>query len=161
MRKIALALMAALIIVAAVACSFKEQGGKTAATVDGVAIPEAAVKWGMRGHIAQHATANESAMRTAVLNQYIADRLLAEGAKEKGLSVTESDLKVHMDAESSSVGAEKFAQSLRDAGLRKSNMRVSLETAYLPRCSLRRSIPTPRSRTRCSGTFTRSSRPRL
>ncbi len=119
MRKITIAFMAALLIVAAVACSVRQQSGKTAATVDGVAIPEAAVKWGMRGHIAQHAAANvnESAMRTAVLNQYVANRLLAEGAKEKGLSVTDSDLKVHMDAESSSAGAEKFAQSLRDAGL--------------------------------------------
>ena len=119
MRKISLALMAALIVVAVVSCSVREQGGKAAATVDGVAIPEAAVKWGMRGHIAEHGTANvnESAVRNAVLNQYIADRLLAEGAKEKGLSVTDSDLKVHMDAESSAVGAEKFAQSLRDAGL--------------------------------------------
>jgi parvulin-like peptidyl-prolyl isomerase len=119
LKKITLAFMAALLIAAFVSCTVKEPVGKAAATVNGISIPDAAVKWSMQGNLAQHAAAkvDEAAMRSAILNQLIDDRLLAEGAKEKGLSVLDSDLKVHMDAESSMVGAEKFSKSLKDAGL--------------------------------------------
>lgn len=119
MRKLTLILMAALIVAAAVSCTVKERGGKSAATVNGAAIPEGVIKWMMKERMAEHRGANvaEATMRNAVLDAAIADKLLAGGAKEKGLSVTDTDLRVHMDAAKNSVGDDKFAQALKDAGL--------------------------------------------
>lgn len=121
MRNLKIWLMVIALIVMASACAVKDKGPKAAATVNGVPIPEGVIKWKIKERLSEHsaqgARVDESPMRLAVIEQSIAERLLAEGGKEKGITLSDADLKTHIDGTKKGMGAEKFAQALAEAGI--------------------------------------------
>jgi parvulin-like peptidyl-prolyl isomerase len=60
---------------------------------------------------------DKDSLRQAVLEQLIAERLLVQGAKEKGIKVSDAEVDSGMDLIKKRVGAEQFEKGLKEGGL--------------------------------------------
>lgn len=105
-------------LISVAACKVREQK-KIAATVDGAEINEKVIQWKMNERLKEHqgAKVDNANMRAAVLDQAIAEKLLAMGAKEKGITFSDEDMKAHVESSKKAMGPGVFTKSLTDAGI--------------------------------------------
>lgn len=92
------------------------------ATVNGEKITEATFKIRMKerleGHKAQGVKVDEKRLKDAVLQELIAEVLMLQGAKEKGINVTEEELDREIEfIKSMAGGEEKLNKSLKEKGI--------------------------------------------
>lgn len=113
-------MLIALLLVSVSACKVREQK-KVVATVDGAEITEKVIKWKMNERLKEHnlqgAKVDTGNMRAAVIDQAIAEKLLSMGAKEKGITMTDADVKAHVDASKQAMGPDVFNKALAEAGI--------------------------------------------
>lgn len=114
MRKSLLILIAIIFI--AIGCA-----EKPAAVVNGSKISkkelEFRIKEKVQEHNAQGAKVASEAMRASVIDQVVSERLLAQGAKEKGIAVTEDEVKNRIEAVKKAMGEGKLAASMKESGI--------------------------------------------
>jgi len=95
-------------------------GKKPAAVVNGEPITEEAVNSALNERLKEHGSQGVSidkeALRKAVIEQLIADRLMLQGASELKLSVTDEEVNAHIEAMKKSVGEEAFKKDLQARG---------------------------------------------
>lgn len=109
-------LLLAVFLVFSVGCQ-----KKPAAVVNGAEISQNALKWHLneriKGHKARGTVINEPALRDAVLDQLISDKLVLQGATKKGITVSKEDVNAEMDRIRQRMGQEAFTKSLRESSL--------------------------------------------
>ncbi len=109
-------LLLAVFLVLSVGCQ-----KKPAAVVNGAEISQKAFKWHLneriKGHEARGTAINEPALRDAVLDQLISEKLMFQGATEKGITVSKEDVNAEMDRIRQRMGQEAFTKSLRESSL--------------------------------------------
>jgi len=95
-------------------------GKKPAAVVNGEPITEEAVNSALNERLSEHGSQGVSidkeALRKAVIEQLIADRLIIQGASELKLSVTDEEVNAHIGAMKKAVGEEAFKKDLKAKG---------------------------------------------
>ncbi len=94
---------------------------KPAAVVNGVEISRQELKWHVDERLADHrargATVNENAIRSAVLDKLIADKLIVDSAIQKGITVSAEDVRAAAEATKEMLGREAFSRRLKSSGL--------------------------------------------
>jgi parvulin-like peptidyl-prolyl isomerase len=96
---------------------------KPAAVVNGDEISEGVVQWNLDQRMTQHrasgAVVAESLLRNKVIDKLISEKLMYQGAAEKGLAVDDHELNVELHRITESMGQDAFDRSLREASLSK------------------------------------------
>ena len=109
-------LLLAVFLVFSVGCQ-----KKPAAVVNGAEISQKTLKWHLneriKGHEARGTVINEPALRDAVLDQLISDKLISQSATKKGITVSNEDVNAEMDRIRQRMGQEAFTKSLRESSL--------------------------------------------
>jgi parvulin-like peptidyl-prolyl isomerase len=94
---------------------------KPAAEVNGSEISRAVLEWNFiqrsNQHIETGAAVKKQALRKAVLEQLITQKLLYQGSVENGITVDEHELNVEMHRITQRMGEDGFEKSLKEASL--------------------------------------------
>lgn len=121
LKSIALVIFA-LVLTFAVGCA-----KKPAATVNGERITEEMVNKALNEKLAEHGNqgvnVNRDALRKAVIEQLITERLLLQGAKELNISATEDEVNAEIEAMKRAAGEEAFKKGLSERGLTLEELR--------------------------------------
>jgi len=112
MRRFAVLFLSVLIVLSATGCR-----KKPAAVVNGEEISRKVLEWNLNLRISEHrargAAINEPALRSAVTDQLVGAKLLAQGASKEGLSVTPDEVEAEVRRITQRLGEEEFKKSLR------------------------------------------------
>ncbi|MDP2168640.1 MAG: peptidyl-prolyl cis-trans isomerase [Thermodesulfovibrionales bacterium] len=104
---------------------------KPAAVVDGDAITKAMVDRALKERLAEHKiqglTVAGEAMRQAVLEQIIAQRLMLQAAKELKITATDEETAMEIDFQKKSAGEEAFNKDLKEKGLLINDLRQQVK----------------------------------
>lgn len=104
--------------------------GKPAAVVNGEMVTEKMVSQALKEKLADHrmqgVNVDTTALRKAVLDEIVAERLLLQGAGQAGISTNEGEVASEYDKFRADMGGEGFEQYLKDRGFSQSDFRKIL-----------------------------------
>lgn len=130
MKRLMVLLLAAFTLVSATGCQ-----RKPAAVVNGAEISRKVLKWNLDRRMGEHkargAVITEPALKTAVLDQLVAEKLMAQAAKEQGMTVDDKALEVEVHRITQRMGEEEFKKSLRDASMSEVEFREMVREKLL------------------------------
>jgi parvulin-like peptidyl-prolyl isomerase len=103
---------------------------KPVAVVNGEEIPEKVFNWYMADRLAalkeQGTEMDEKDLKTVVLDELIAERLMVQGAKESGISVSDEEVGKEVEFIRKRVGEERFLKDLKDNKLTMKDFRKAV-----------------------------------
>lgn len=137
-KRAVLAGVALALMLAPLGCKGKEvpaPSGRPIAVVAGTAISEGAFNFFLNERMRQHAgagfTVSAEAIRDAVMQDVIVERLMALGAREKGIEVGDDEVNVHVEAIREQEGQAALAAALSEAGITEEEYRVIVRDRIL------------------------------